>query len=48
MIHLVSRSVTQGRRAEQISLLGVAAGVAVYLAAATAGIATLLVLVPSV
>jgi threonine/homoserine/homoserine lactone efflux protein len=48
MIYLVSRSVTQGRRAGLISLLGVAAGFAVYLAAATAGIATLFALVPSV
>jgi threonine/homoserine/homoserine lactone efflux protein len=48
MIYLVSRSVTQGRRAGLISLFGVAAGFAVYLAAATAGIATLFVLVPSV
>jgi threonine/homoserine/homoserine lactone efflux protein len=47
MIYLVSRSVTQGRRAGLISLLGVAAGFAVYLAAATAGIATLFALVPS-
>jgi len=48
MIYLVSRSVTQGRRAGLISLLGVAAGFAVYLVAATAGIATLFALVPSV
>jgi threonine/homoserine/homoserine lactone efflux protein len=47
MIYLVSRSVTQGRRAGLISLLGVAAGFAVYLAAATAGIATVFALVPS-
>lgn len=47
MIYLVSRSVTQGRRAGLISLLGVAAGFAVYLLAATAGIATLFALVPS-
>lgn len=47
MIYLVSRSVTQGRRAGLISLLGVAAGFAVYLSAATAGIATLFALVPA-
>ena len=48
MLYLVSRSVTQGRRAGLISLLGVAAGFAVYLLAATAGIATLFALVPPV
>lgn len=48
MIYLVSRSVTQGRRAGLISLLGVAAGFLVYLAAATAGIATVFALVPPV
>ncbi|WP_431883216.1 LysE family translocator [Micromonospora gifhornensis] len=47
MVYLVSRSVTQGRRAGLISLLGVAAGFAVYLAAAVAGIATVFVLVPA-
>ncbi|MEV0155781.1 LysE family translocator [Micromonospora sp. NPDC050686] len=46
MVYLVSRSVTQGRRAGLVSLLGVAAGFLVYLAAATAGIATVFVLVP--
>lgn len=48
MIYLVSRSVTQGRRAGLISLLGVAAGFAVYLTAAVAGIATIFSLVPQV
>jgi threonine/homoserine/homoserine lactone efflux protein len=48
MIYLVSRSVTQGRRAGLISLTGVAAGFAVYLVAATAGIATIFALVPAV
>lgn len=48
MIYLVSRSITQGRRAGLISLLGVAAGFLVYLLAATAGIATLFALVPPV
>lgn len=47
MVYLVSRSVTQGRRAGLISLLGVAAGFAVYLAAAVAGLATIFVLVPA-
>ncbi|GIJ26710.1 lysine transporter LysE [Micromonospora qiuiae] len=47
MVYLVSRSVTQGRRAGLISLLGVAAGFAVYLGAAVAGIATVFVLVPT-
>ncbi|MGH3646713.1 MAG: LysE family translocator [Micromonosporaceae bacterium] len=47
MMYLVSRSVTQGRRAGLISLLGVAAGFGVYLLAATAGIATLFALVPT-
>jgi len=47
MIYLVSRSVTQGRRAGLISLLGVAAGFGVYLVAAVAGIVTLFALVPS-
>lgn len=46
MIYLVSRSITQGRRAGFISLLGVAAGFLVYLAAATAGLATIFVVVP--
>ncbi|WP_020573755.1 LysE family translocator [Actinopolymorpha alba] len=47
MIYLVSRSVTQGRRAGLISLFGVAVGFFVYLLAATAGIATLFALVPA-
>ncbi|MEU4381805.1 LysE family translocator [Micromonospora echinofusca] len=47
MGYLVSRSVTQGRRAGLVSLLGVAAGFGVYLAAAVAGIATVFVLVPA-
>ncbi|TYC02994.1 LysE family translocator [Micromonospora sp. WP24] len=46
MVYLVSRSVTQGRRAGFISLLGVAAGFGVYLAAAVVGLATVFVLVP--
>jgi threonine/homoserine/homoserine lactone efflux protein len=47
MIYLVSRSVTQGRRAGLISLLGVAAGFLVYLAAATAGVTAVLLAVPT-
>lgn len=46
MIYLVSRSITQGRRAGFISLLGVATGFFVYLAAAAAGLATVFVVVP--
>jgi threonine/homoserine/homoserine lactone efflux protein len=46
MVYLVSRSVTQGRRAGLVSLLGVAVGFLVYLVAAVAGIATVFVLVP--
>jgi threonine/homoserine/homoserine lactone efflux protein len=47
MIYLVSRSIVQGRRAGLVSLLGVAAGFLVYLAAAAAGLATLFVAVPA-
>jgi threonine/homoserine/homoserine lactone efflux protein len=46
MIYLVSRSITQGRRAGQLSLLGVAVGFFVYLVLAAAGLATILTLVP--
>lgn len=46
MIYLVSRSVTQGRRAGLISLGGVAAGFLVYLVAAAVGITTVFTLVP--
>lgn len=46
MIYLVSRSVTQGRRAGLISLGGVAAGFLVYVAAATAGVTAVFRLVP--
>ena len=46
MIYLVSRSITQGRAAGLLSLLGVAAGFLVYLAAAVAGIATVFARVP--
>ncbi|NKZ08119.1 LysE family translocator [Actinomadura latina] len=47
MIYLVSRSVTQGRRAGLISLGGVAAGFLVYVAAATAGLTAVFTLVPA-
>ncbi len=46
MVYLVSRSVTQGRRAGLVSLLGVAAGFLVYLTAATAGLAAVFAAVP--
>ncbi|MFB7721282.1 LysE family translocator [Nocardia sp. NPDC056100] len=47
MMYLVSRTVSQGRRAGFISLTGVAAGFAVYLAAATAGITAVFAMVPA-
>jgi threonine/homoserine/homoserine lactone efflux protein len=47
MMYLVSRSITQGPRAGMISLCGVAAGFLVYLAAATAGLATVFEAVPT-
>ena len=47
MIYLVSRSITQGRRAGLISLLGVAVGFLVYLAAVTAGLAAVFIAVPA-
>jgi threonine/homoserine/homoserine lactone efflux protein len=46
MMYLVSRSLTQGRRAGLVSLLGVAVGFLAYLAAATAGIAAIFASVP--
>lgn len=46
MMYLVSRSVSQGRRAGLVSLGGVAAGFGVYLAAATAGITAVFAVVP--
>src|SRR3954451_25118668 len=46
MMYLVSRSITQGRRAGLISLGGVAVGFLVYLVAATLGLSTLFSLVP--
>jgi threonine/homoserine/homoserine lactone efflux protein len=47
MLYLVSRSITQGRRAGLVSLLGVAAGFVVYLAAAVLGMATVFSEVPA-
>jgi threonine/homoserine/homoserine lactone efflux protein len=47
MVYLVSRSVTQGRRAGLVSLLGVAVGFLVYLTAAAAGLAGAFVAVPA-
>jgi threonine/homoserine/homoserine lactone efflux protein len=46
MIHLASRSITQGRRAALVSLLGIFAGFLVFLAAATAGLGAVLVSAP--
>ncbi|MBF6211742.1 LysE family translocator [Nocardia puris] len=46
MMYLVSRTVSQGRRAGLVSLAGVAAGFGVYLAAATAGIVAVFAVVP--
>lgn len=47
MVYLVSRSITQGRAAGLVSLLGVAAGFGVYLAAAATGLAAVFVAVPA-
>lgn len=46
MMYLVSRSVTQGRRAGVISLIGIAAGFLVYLTATNLGLSALFVSVP--
>ncbi|GGJ87420.1 lysine transporter LysE [Pilimelia anulata] len=48
MLYLVSRSLTQGRRAGLISLAGVGAGFLGYLILATAGVVAVLTLVPTV
>jgi threonine/homoserine/homoserine lactone efflux protein len=45
-VYLLSRTLTQGRRAGYFSLLGVAAGVLVHLAAAALGITVVLLAVP--
>lgn len=47
MIYLVSRSITQGRHAGLVSLLGVAVGFLAYLAAATAGLTAIFLAVPA-
>ncbi|GAA4907310.1 LysE family translocator [Streptomyces coeruleoprunus] len=46
MIYLVSRSLTQGRRAGLVSLAGVATGFLVYLVATNLGLSVLFVAVP--
>ncbi|NNH71669.1 LysE family translocator [Nocardia uniformis] len=46
MMYLVSRTVSQGRRAGFVSLAGVALGFGCYLAAATAGITAVFAVVP--
>jgi threonine/homoserine/homoserine lactone efflux protein len=46
MIYLIGRSITQGRFAGYVSLLGVAAGFVVYMLAAAFGITALLFAVP--
>ena len=47
MVYLVSRSITQGRRAGLISLTGVAVGFLVHLALTAAGLAAFFVVVPA-
>ena len=47
MMYLVSRSITQGRRAGAVSLAGVAVGFLVYLAAANLGLSVVFVAVPA-
>ncbi|QLY31640.1 LysE family translocator [Nocardia huaxiensis] len=47
MMYLVSRTVSQGRRAGMVSLLGVVAGFLVYLVAAAAGITAVFAMVPA-
>lgn len=47
MIYLVSRSITQGRLAGLISLLGVAVGFFLYLLAAVTGVSAVFALVPA-
>lgn len=46
MMYLVSRSITQGRRAGVISLLGVAVGFLIYLVATNLGLTAVFVAVP--
>jgi threonine/homoserine/homoserine lactone efflux protein len=47
MMYLASRSISQGRRAGLLSLIGVAAGFVCYLVAAAAGLAALFAAVPT-
>lgn len=47
MMYLVSRTVSQGRRAGFVSLTGVAAGFGVYLVAAAVGITAVFAMVPA-
>jgi threonine/homoserine/homoserine lactone efflux protein len=47
MLYLVSKSVTQGRRAGLVSLTGVATGFVIYLVAAAVGVAAVFALVPA-
>ncbi|MHB1210454.1 MAG: LysE family translocator [Acidimicrobiales bacterium] len=47
MMYLISRSVSQGRRAGLVSLLGIATGFAVYLASAVIGLTAIFKLVPA-
>ncbi|MBY4127060.1 LysE family translocator [Rhodococcus fascians] len=47
MIYLVSRSISQGRRAGMVSLAGVAIGFLVYLAATNLGLAVVFTAVPA-
>jgi threonine/homoserine/homoserine lactone efflux protein len=46
MMYLVSRSITQGRRAGLVSLIGVAVGFLLYLAAANLGLSVVFLTVP--
>jgi threonine/homoserine/homoserine lactone efflux protein len=47
MMYLASRSISQGRRAGLLSLIGVAAGFVCYLVAAAAGLAALFAAIPT-
>lgn len=48
MVYLLSRSITQGRRAGLLSLAGIAAGFGVYLAATVSGVVSVFTAVPLV
>ncbi len=47
-VYLVSRTIAQGRAAGMVSLLGIAAGFAVYLAGTAAGVTTIVLVIPQV